>query len=133
VDGVRSARGASGSGMPARLMATETTTNIKEVPLEIPTSFKLDRRPYLVSVVRHTKPVGTMGSVLYCSRQIEIATHSGLNQREFTREELADTFWHEVTHTILHDMGNKLWRSEKFVTEFSRRLTEVVLTAKLPR
>ena len=114
-------------------MTAEAATNIEEVPLQIPASFKLDRRPYLVSLVRHTKPVGTMGSVVYFSRRIEIATHSGLNQRKFTREELADTFWHEVTHAILHDMGNKLWRSEKFVTEFSRRLTEVVLTAKLPR
>lgn len=129
---MRSTGGVSRLGMPSRLLATETTTNIKEVPLQIPASFKLDRRPYLVSLVRHTKPVGTMGSVLYFSRQIEIATHSGVNQREFTREELADTFWHEVTHAILHDMGNKLWRSERFVTEFSRRLTEVVLTAKLP-
>jgi hypothetical protein len=98
----------------------------------IPTSFKLDRRPYGVHLVRHTAPKGTMGKVFHEARRIEIATHSGRTQREFTHAELADTFWHEVTHAILYDMSHSLWRNEKFVTTFSQRLTEVVLTAKLP-
>ena len=72
----------------------------------IPASFKLDRRPYSVSLVRHTKPTGTMGKVYYELRLIEIATHSGRSQRKFTREELTDTFWHEVTHAILRDMDH---------------------------
>ena len=95
-------------------------------------SFKLDRRPYSVSLVRHTKPTGTMGKVYYELRLIEIATHSGHSQRKFTREELTDTFWHEVTHAILRDMDHPLWRSEKFVSAFARRMTEIVLTAELP-
>jgi hypothetical protein len=98
----------------------------------IPASFKLDRRPYSVSLVRHTKPTGTMGKVYYELRLIEIATHSGRSQRKFTREELTDTFWHEVTHAILRDMDHPLWRSEKFVSAFARRMTEIVLTAELP-
>ncbi len=98
----------------------------------IPASFKLDRRPYGVHLVRHTAPKGTMGNVVYASRRIEIATHSGLTQRRFTHAELADTFWHEVTHAILHDMNHAQWRNERFVSAFAGRLTEVVLTAKLP-
>lgn len=56
----------------------------------------------------------------------------GRSQRKFTREELTDTFWHEVTHAILRDMDHPLWRSEKFVSAFARRMTEIVLTAELP-
>jgi len=43
---------------------------------------------------------------------------------------MSDTFWHEVTHAILHDMGSKLYNNEKFVNGFSDRLNKVVLTAK---
>ena len=54
------------------------------------------------------------------------------SQRKFTRKELTDTFWHEVTHAILRDMDHPLWCSEKFVTDFARRMIEIVLTAELP-
>ena len=101
--------------------------------MQIPESFKVDRKPYAVSLVRHTRPKGTMGTVYYDLRRIEIATHSARSGRRFTRAEMADTFWHEVTHAILRDMGHGLWRSEGFVTGFSSRLTEVVMTARLPK
>ena len=100
--------------------------------MQIPISFKLDRRPYAVSLVRHTKPLGTMGTVYYDLRRIEIATHSSRDDRRYSRKEMADTFWHEVTHAILRDMGHSLFRNEKFVIGFSKRLTEVVTTARLP-
>lgn len=99
--------------------------------MKIPVSFKVDKKPYAVSLVRHTRPKGTMGTVYYDLRRIEIATHSSRSDRRFTKAEMADTFWHEVTHAILRDMGHSLWRNEKFVTAFSRRLTEVVMTARL--
>lgn len=38
-------------------------------------------------------------------------------------------FWHEVTHAILHDMG-QAWRGEAFVEGFSKRLTECIMTAR---
>jgi hypothetical protein len=43
---------------------------------------------------------------------------------------MAETFWHEVMHCVLHEMGNPLWKDEKFVTAFSQRLNQVVYTAK---
>ena len=48
----------------------------------------------------------------------------------FSREERRETFWHEITHAILHDMKNKLSYDEKFVTAFSQRLDQIVKTAK---
>lgn len=56
------------------------------------------------------------------------STHKKLPR---TAKDQAETFWHEVTHCILHNMGNKLWRDEHFVTEFSKRLNQAVHTAKL--
>ena len=44
---------------------------------------------------------------------------------------MAETFWHEATHEILHDMRHPAHGDEVFVTEFSRRLTRLVYTAKL--
>jgi hypothetical protein len=63
------------------------------------------------------------------ARQIHVAE----TYRDVVRSpvERAETFWHELTHCILHDMGHKLWRDEQFVTEFSKRLNQAVHTAKL--
>lgn len=38
-------------------------------------------------------------------------------------------FWHELTHAILHDMGED-WRDEKFVVAFSKRLNQAIQTAR---
>lgn len=99
--------------------------------MQIPKQFKLGKHNYTVTTVRHTQPKGTMGSVYYDLRLIEIATNSGRTDRSFKQEEMADTFWHEVTHAILRDMKHKQWNDEKFVTAFANRLTQVVNTAKL--
>ena len=72
-----------------------------------------------------------MGQVDYDKLRITIARTSNLTGRSFKSEEIDDTFWHEVTHAILKDMGHKLWDNERFVTRFAQRLTEVINTAKL--
>jgi hypothetical protein len=46
------------------------------------------------------------------------------------KKNMAETFWHEVTHCVLHDMSHPLWKDEKFVTAFSQRLNQVVHTAR---
>ena len=50
---------------------------------------------------------------------------------KFTPSQRTNTFWHEVTHAILHDMGHKLNHDEKFVSAFADRLTQLVETAVL--
>lgn len=99
--------------------------------MQIPKTFKLGETKYKVQMVRHTAPKGTMGKVYYDLGRIEIATNSGRNDRSFKQEEIDDTFWHEVTHAILRDMGHRLWNNEPFVTAFANRLTQVVNTSKL--
>jgi hypothetical protein len=74
---------------------------------------------------------GHMGEVDHDKRVVTIATTSNLTGRSFKTEEVSDTFWHEVTHAILQDMGHRLWNNEKFVTRFANRLNEVINTAEL--
>jgi hypothetical protein len=46
------------------------------------------------------------------------------------KDERSETFWHELTHAILHDMKNSLSYNEKFVTAFSQRLDQAIKTAR---
>lgn len=49
---------------------------------------------------------------------------------KYDKDERSETFWHEITHAILHDMKNQLSYNEKFVTAFSQRLDQAIKTAK---
>ena len=85
--------------------------------MQIPSSFKLGKRKYNVSTVRIAK--GVRGRVYPSMALIEL------------RGDDPYVFWHEVTHAILHDMGDTRWKDEKFVTEFSRRVNQVIKTAEV--
>ncbi len=50
---------------------------------------------------------------------------------EYGDEEMQNSFWHEVTHAILYDMGHNLHNNEHFVTQFANRLSDAVDSAKL--
>ncbi len=43
---------------------------------------------------------------------------------------MAHTFWHELTHAILHDMKHPLAPNEEFVEKFSKRLNDAIHSAK---
>jgi len=61
---------------------------------------------------------------------IEIAQMNPLRGYIYEADERANTFWHELTHAILYDMGCTLTHNEKFVTEFSNRLDQAIKTAR---
>ena len=93
----------------------------------IPYSFKLGKKQY--HVYRYNTPGTTLGQCFPEIQGIRVATTRNWMPRK--PKDVAETFWHEVTHAILHDMGHKLWRDEYFVTEFSKRLNQVIHTARL--
>lgn len=91
----------------------------------IPKSFKLGKKR--VDVAQYDKKRlygGAVGSFYYSIERMAIATRR-------PKREVNETFWHETTHAILHDMKHPLWNDEKFVTAFSKRLAQVVETAVL--
>jgi hypothetical protein len=61
---------------------------------------------------------------------ISIAKSNPLRGYKYDADERANTFWHELTHAILYDMGSKLTHDERFVTEFSNRLDQAIKTAR---
>ena len=77
------------------------------------------------------KGVGDDAAVLdYEDKKIEVATHSNTSGRRFDPDEVNATFWHELVHAILHDMGSPLYHNEAFVAKFSRRLSQAIRTAR---
>jgi hypothetical protein len=98
--------------------------------VKIPTSIKVGDKKYVVALVKHMFHAGKMGGTWYKEAVIQVATHSNVRGTRFKREEIYDTFWHELTHAILKDMGSKLEADEKFVTAFSDRLNKAILSAR---
>ena len=61
---------------------------------------------------------------------ITLAEGNPKRDYKYDADEKANTFWHELTHAILHDMGDKLTHNEKFVTNFADRLDQAIKTAR---
>jgi DNA-directed RNA polymerase sigma subunit (sigma70/sigma32) len=97
----------------------------------IPNKIKIGTKTYKVIVDKHVPGEAVMGQVNYNARTIRIATHSANTFQAYTKRDIVDTFWHEVTHAILRDMGHTLESNEPFVVAFAERLTDVVLSAKI--
>lgn len=98
--------------------------------MEFPKTVRLGRRNYLISTRRHARKKGTMAEINYALRLIEVATHSAVTGVAYKREDVHDSFWHEMTHAILHEMRHPLRDDEKFVTRFANLLTQAIRTAK---
>ena len=79
-----------------------------------------------------TLPYYRRGYVYYDTAIISIAKRPALPQaQDYSEAERATTFWHELTHAILHDMEHPLRNNEGFVTGFSTRLAKAIRTAEL--
>lgn len=71
---------------------------------------------------------GCRGTCEYGTKTISVASRSA--GYAYTSLEQFNTFWHELTHAILKDMGSPLESDEKFVSAFSDRLTTAITSAK---
>lgn len=70
------------------------------------------------------------GYTSYRTQTISVAKNTKFFGR-FSPTDRAETFWHELTHAILHDMNQHLAYDEVFVTGFSERLAKAIRTAQL--
>ena len=99
--------------------------------MKLPTKIRVGRRWYSVEVVEAMLDKRDMGRVHYHEQRIQLGRTSNITGKQFKPEQIADTFWHEIVHTILRDMGeHRLNSNEAFVTKFANRLTEAINTAK---
>ena len=93
----------------------------------IPNSFRLGRKKYKVEL--HANSIAKYGTFLPEAKRVII--FNAVRGKPVDAADKTETFWHEVTHAILHDMDHPRWKDEGFVTAFSKRLTQVVHTAEL--
>lgn len=93
--------------------------------MQIPKSFKLGKQTWTV-VPRADGADYLYGRAYPGYRVVQVC-----ERVDRTEAQRSETFWHEVTHAILHDMKDPRWNDEKFVTAFSKRLNQVINTAKL--
>jgi hypothetical protein len=64
-------------------------------------------------------------------KEISIASNNPSGTHKYSASEKSNTFWHELTHAILHDMGeDKLNHNEQFVSDFANRLDQAIKTAR---
>lgn len=99
--------------------------------MQLPKTIKVGKVTYPVVQPFCLLPPDCAGSVTY-GHSIRVAHKMRVRGRLTPRSERqrSETFWHELTHTILHDMGSKLEANEQFVTAFSKRLNDAIRSAK---
>jgi hypothetical protein len=99
--------------------------------MQLPKSIRVGKTRYPVVQPYLLIPPTHAGSVTY-GHNIRVAIRVLAGGRITARSERqrSETFWHEVTHAILHDMGSKLEANEQFVTAFSKRLNDAIRSAK---
>ena len=99
--------------------------------MKIPTTIRVGKHKYSIEVVEAMLRKRDRARVYYGPRKIELGRTSNVTGKRFSDTQVTDSFWHEVTHAILEDMGrHTLNADEKFVTEFANRLTRAIKTAK---
>lgn len=91
--------------------------------MRIPKQLRVGRKVYTIEHVPRMRKNYVTGLVNYDKQTITVA-------KNYSSSEQFNTFWHELTHAILKDMGSKLEADERFVTAFADRLTKAITTAK---
>ena len=99
--------------------------------MKLPIKIRVGRKQYSVEVIEAMLRKREMGRVHYGTQIIELGRTSNTTGKRYSDTQVLNSFWHEVTHAILEEMGrHTLNNDEKFVTEFANRLTQVIKTAK---
>ena len=71
--------------------------------MDLPKKLKVGDRWYSVEIVETMQRRAQMGCVYYGTGEIEVAVKSNTTNKPYTKAEVSDTFWHELTHAILYD------------------------------
>jgi hypothetical protein len=80
--------------------------------MQIPKTIKVRNTQY---AVRTTPALDqkSLGMIHYDDKYIVVATHNLRSGKRRTERQQAQTFWHEMTHAILRDMGHRLADNEE--------------------
>jgi hypothetical protein len=82
-----------------------------------PRRMRVGKKLYSIEVVEAMIEKNCIAKVTYAEKRIQIAAKHSNTGRFLAGAEIRDSFWHELTHAILEDMGrHTLNRDETFVT-----------------
>lgn len=95
--------------------------------MQLPKTIKVGRTTYSVQQPK-SLPRTALGHIDYGAKTISVAYY--FDKIKLSKDERSDTFWHELTHAILHDMNSRLVNDESFVTRFAYRLNNAINSAK---
>ena len=95
--------------------------------MKIPKEITVGKTTY---TIRRSGKGSNLGHIDYQTNIICVATQDSYGNK-LDAEEVHDTFWHELTHAVLHDMNHPLRDDEKFVGKFANRLSSAIDTARL--
>ena len=98
--------------------------------MQIPKQITVGKKTYAVERPKIIQDPPSYGRISFTMNRIQIAQGDS-HGNKFDKDDLANTFWHELTHAILYDMGHDLCANERFVTAFANRLSDAVNSAKL--
>jgi len=99
--------------------------------VELPRKIRVGKKMYTIDILETMLQNGDMARVYYDRNRIELGQRSNTTGRRYSRSEMNDSFWHELVHAILYDMDeHKLNKNERFVTEFAKRLSEAINSAR---
>lgn len=96
----------------------------------IPTSIRIGKTHYRVEFPDHMPNPIVTGNIAFGSRTIKVASRTGKPLRKRTSKAMTTTFWHEVVHGILYDMGSRKNSDEVFVDGIAKRIVQVIHSAK---
>ena len=95
----------------------------------IPESFNIAGMRYTVSHEENQKGNSKYGCIIYPKN--EVVLYGKMDDTIICHHQRVQTFWHEVVHGILTNMGETgLSDNEKFVCTFSSFLNEVMQSAE---
>ena len=94
--------------------------------MKIPKTFKVGKKRYVVYQPLAMAIPLSRGSVNYDTGIIKVATNSGRTLKALSGASRTQTFWHEVLHAALYDMGSRKHADEGFVNELAKRIAGVV-------
>jgi len=97
----------------------------------LPRLIRVGNKRYSIEVIEALLDKQKVGRIQYDEQRIQIGTRNGNTNRKLPASEIRDSFWHELVHAILYDMGrHNLNRDEAFVIAFASRLSKAIDSAR---
>ena len=96
--------------------------------MRIPKKITVGESKYKIALHEQLIDGDALGAINFGRKEIALATHT--MGKRIPKEEINNSFWHEMVHAILFDMGHDLCDNERFVRAFANKLSDAIDSAK---